>query len=210
MNIRNTNAVQLAIAGIVVVLVAICGTFAWFAANERAGIKGVEAVASSPTIESGISEIQYNVNGNWNTYDGKVPLKYVPGHNVKFRVIFYAAPTQNITLKMTNIKVGAEGEETDSFTQGDFSGALPKLCKALEYRVKLSDTDSGEYVPLLDKIDLEGDNNPVAVVFGPETVDQSAASGQMYTYYYDLSLPGSVGNEYFDCSLMFDLALIIS
>ena len=209
---KKTNTVQLIIAGIVVVLVAICGTFAWFAESDSALVSQIGATAASPSIESGVSEIQYNVNGEWNTYDGSVPLSLTPGQVINFRVIFYAGSSQNVTVKMTDIATTDGGKTYDFTDKYSTAGALPLLCEALEYRVKFSDADSGDYSVLKDDIYFDGsnENKPAAVVYGPQTVDESALSGQQYIYYYDLTLPGSAGNEYQDQTINFDLELTIS
>ncbi|MBQ8027609.1 MAG: hypothetical protein IJ261_05780 [Clostridia bacterium] len=209
MKIQKTNTVQLIIAGFVVVLVAVCSTFAWFAVSDTARVDSIGASAASPSIESGVSEIQYKVGEEWQPYDGG-SLRLIPGEVRNFRVIFYASSSQNVTLKLTNIS--SEKSKSYEFTdQYGTAGALPLMCKALEYRVNPSG-DNAAYTGLESKIYFDGsnENKPSAIIDGPEKVDPSALDGQQYTYYYDITLPGTAGNEYQDEEINFNLELIIS
>ncbi len=199
MKSMKTNTVQLIIAGIVVVLVAICGTFAWFAVSDSARVNQIGATVVSPSIESGVSEIQiYDpVNGEWNSYNGDIPLSFVPGQSYSFKVIFYAADTQNVWLRMSEI---TEPENED----GKY------LREVLVSRAKAVHEDVGEYHPLQLETDENGKLYADILQNKPANSDFFAKDKQTLICYYDLMLPGTAGNEYFDKTLTADVELIFT
>ena len=200
MKAMKTNTVQLIIAGIVVVLVAICGTFAWFAVSDSARVNQIGATVASPSIESGVSEIQiYDPEkGIWNSYDGDVPLSFVPGQSYSFKVIFYAADSQNVWLKLSNLQ---EPEYTTAL-EGE---TVTYLQNALQYRVKFEEKAEGDYSNLSVDSTLGG-----AYLLQEKPATEFPKDNQTLICYYDLMLPGTAGNEYFDKTITADVELIFT
>ena len=193
------NSVQLVIAGIVVVLVAICSTFAWYAIGDRSKVSDIGAVMKSPTteesIDSGISEIQiYDpVSENWETYDGEIPLSFIPGQSYSFKVLFKADESQHNWLRLTGFEEPAEGEKA--------------LVKALEYSVKFTSGGTDEYKSFV--IDHKENNDPyVEMVSKKPVIEYTEKENGMYVLYYSIKLPGTAGNDYFDQSFNADVELI--
>ncbi len=195
-----TNTVQLIIAGIVVVLVAICGTFAWFAVSDSARVNQIGATVVSPSIESGISEIQiYDPErGEWNSYNGDIPLSFVPGQSYSFKVLFYAADTQNVWLQLSDPH---EPEYTTAL-EGE---TVAYLQDALQYRVKFNENEEPSYSNLNIDDTLGG-----AYLLENKPATEFSKEQQMCVCYYDLMLPGTAGNEYFNKTFEADVELIFS
>lgn len=192
------NTAQLIIAGIVVVLVALCGTFAWYVTGDRAKVGGIGFVVESPSteesIDSGISEIQiYDpVSENWEVYDGEIPLDFVPGQSYSFKVLFKADTSQHTWLRLTGFEEPAEGTSA--------------LINALEYSVKLTSDDEDNYTPFT--IEHKEENKPYVEFISQKPVTEFEKESNMYVLYYDIRLPGTAGNEYFDQSFSADVELI--
>lgn len=193
------NTMQLIIAGIVVVLVAICGTFAWFATGDRSWVRHIGANVSSPSTEesinSGISEIQiYDpVSGNWKEYDGEIPLEFVPGQSYSFKVLFNADESQHNWLRLTGFEEPVQDEVA--------------LINALQYSVKFESDSTDEYKSFV--IDHKENNDPyVEMVSQKPVAEYTEKEKGMYVLYYDIRLPGTAGNEYFDQSFTADVELI--
>ena len=199
MKSMKTNSIQLIIAGIVVVLVAICGTFAWFAVSNSANVSRLGASVESPSTEaginSGISEIQYKVDGLWNTYDGEIPLDFVPGQSYSFKVIFKADKAQTAFLRMTGFE-----ENTALFN-------------LLQFRTGFAENEMSEFKKLSDTLNTLGEK-PYAELLGDKgkpVAGLELQSDSTYVVYYDLELPGEeVGNEGFDLSFHAIIELIFS
>lgn len=193
------NSVQLVIAGIVVVLVAFCGTFAWFATGDRSWVRNIGAKMESPSTEesinSGISEIQiYDpVSENWKNYDGEIPLSFVPNQFYSFKVLFNADESQYNWLRLTGFKEPAEGETA--------------LIKALEYSVKFTSGGADDYKSF--EIKHKEDNKPYVEMVSKKPVSEyTEKENGMYVLYYNIRLPGTAGNDYFDQSFTADVELI--
>lgn len=193
------NTLQLIIAGIVVVLVAVCGTFAWFSVGSRSRASHIGANMESPTteetIDSGISEIQiYDpISDNWENYDGEIPLNFVPGQSYSFKVLFNADESQYTWLRLTGFEEPVEG--------------VPALVKALEYRVKITSDSAEDYKNFA--IDHKEENKPYVGLISQKPVREfTEKENGMYVLYYDIMLPGSAGNDYFDQSFAADVELI--
>lgn len=193
------NSVQLVIAGIVVVLVAICGTFAWFATGDRSWVRNIGAKMESPSTEesinSGISEIQiYDpVSDNWKNYNGEIPLEFVPGQSYSFKVLFNADESQHNWLRLTGFEEPAQDEVA--------------LINALQYSVKFESDSTDEYKSFV--IDHKENNDPYAEMVSQKPVaEYTEKENGMYVLYYDIRLPGTAGNEYFDQSFTADVELI--
>ena len=193
------NSVQLVIAGIVVVLVAICGTFAWFSVGSTSRASHIGATMESPTtddtIDSGISEIQiYDpISDNWKNYDGEIPLDFVPGKSYSFKVLFNADTSQHTWLRLTGFEEPAEG------TSG--------LINALEYSVKFTSGSADDYKSFV--INHKEDNKPYVELISQKPVSEfTEKENGMFVLYYDIRLPGSAGNDYFDQSFAADVELI--
>ncbi len=194
------NTVQLMIAGIVVVLVAVCGTFAWFASGDRSWVKNIVANMESPSTEeainSGISEIQiYDpISGNWKNYDGEIPLSFVPGQSYSFKVLFNADESQHTWLRFTGIDEPAEGETA--------------LINGLQYSVKFTSDSADDFKHF--EIRHKEDNEPYVELVSQKPVTEfTEKENDLYVLYYDLSLPGTAGNDYFDQSFNADVELIL-
>ncbi len=198
MKAQKTNTIQLIIAGFVVVLVAICGTFAWFAVSDSSRVNHIEASVASPSMESGFGEIQiYDpMHKDWVEYDGEDPLGFIPGQSYSFRVTFYANESQNIWLRLNDI--------TDS--GGDEQA---KLYNALVYRSKSTADADSAYLPLKNVID-ESEGSRSAEIISQSPANAFEKQQQKYVCYYDLMLPGTAGNEYFDKVFNATVELIIS
>ena len=202
------NTVQLIIAGAVVVLVALTGTFAWFASGDRSWVKGIGAKFESPTteesIDSGISEIQiYDpVSDNWEKYDGEIPLNFVPNQSYIFKVLFTADPSQHTWLRFTGFEEPEEDETA--------------LIKGLSYNVGFSLDDLDNARPTLDdpenanklNIKYKENDEPYVELIGEEPVENFSKVDGAYVLYYELKLPYTAGNEYFDQSFNADVELI--
>ncbi len=193
------NSVQLIIAGIVVVLVAICGTFAWFATGERSWVRHIGANMESPSTEesinSGISEIQiYDpVSENWKNYDGEIPLSFVPGQSYSFKVLFNADESQHNWLRLTGFAEPAEGESA--------------LINGLQYSVKFTSDGKDDYKDFV--ISHKEYNKPyVELISQMPVTDYTEKESGMYVLYYNIRLPGTAGNGYFDQSFTADVELI--
>lgn len=193
------NSVQLVIAGIVVVLVAICGTFAWFATGERSWVRHIGAKMESPSTEesinSGISEIQiYDpVSENWKNYDGEIPLSFVPGQSYSFKVLFNADESQYNWLRLTGFAEPAEGESA--------------LINGLQYSVKFTSDGKDDYKDFV--ISHKEDNKPYVELISQKPVTEyTEKENDMYVLYYNIRLPGTAGNGYFDQSFSADVELI--
>ncbi|MBQ3498385.1 MAG: hypothetical protein IJA87_04565 [Clostridia bacterium] len=193
------NSVQLVIAGIVVVLVAICGTFAWFSTGGRSWVRHIGANMESPSteesIDSGISEIQiYDpISDNWKDYDGEIPLDFVPGKNYSFKVLFNADESQHNWLRLTGFEEPAEG--------------TANLINALEYSVKITSGSADDYKSF--EISHKEDNKPYVELISQKSVTEyTEKEDNMYVLYYDIRLPGTAGNDYFDQSFTADVELI--
>ena len=193
------NTVQLIIAGAVVVLVAICATFAWYASGDRSRVSGIvfnmESPSTEEAIDSGISEIQiYNpAQGIWDVYDGEIPLDFVPGQSYSFKILFKADPSQHTWLRLTGFEEPAEGTTA--------------LINALEYSVKFTSGDEDNYNRFT--IDHKEENKPYAELISSKPVSEFAEKdGNMYVLYYNIQLPGTAGNEYSDQSFTADVELI--
>ncbi len=193
------NSVQLVIAGIVVVLVAICGTFAWYASGDHSWVRNIGANMSAPSTEesinSGIGEIQiYDpVSGNWKNYDGEIPLSFVPNQFYSFKVLFNADESQHNWLRLTGFAEPAEGESA--------------LINALEYSVKFKADSPDDYKSF--EIKHKEDNKPyVELVSQKPVTDYTEKENGMYVLYYDIRLPYTAGNDYFDQSFTADVELI--
>ncbi len=198
MKSQKTNTIQLIIAGFVVVLVAVCGTFAWFAVSDSSRVNHMAASVASPSIESGFGEIQiYDPTlMDWVEYDGDDPLSFVPGQFYSFRVTFYANESQHIWLRLNDI--------TDS--GGDEQA---KLYNALTYRIKSSADDEPAYLPLKNVI-TESEGSLSAEIISTRLVSEFEQQNQKRVCYYDLMLGGDAGNEYFDKAFSAVVELIIS
>ncbi len=191
------NTMQLIVAGIVVVLVAVCGTFAWFSVGSRSRASHIGANMESPTteetIDSGISEIQiYDpISDNWKNYDGEIPLEFVPGKSYSFKVLFNADESQHTWLRLTGFEEPAEGD----------------LINALEYSVKFTSGSADDYKKF--EIGHQEFNKPYAELISQKPVREfTEKENGMYVLYYDIMLPGTAGNDYFDQSFVADVELI--
>lgn len=195
----NKNTVQLIIAGIVVVLVAICGTFAWFATGDHSWVKNIGATLESPSteesIDSGISDIQiYDpLGGYWDDYDSESPLNFVPGQTYSFKVIFNADESQLTWLRFSGFEEPAEGE------QG--------LINALEYSVKFTQDGADDYKSFVIE-HKENDVPYVELISRKPVIEFGEKEANMYVLYYDIRLPGTAGNEYSDQVFTADVELI--
>ncbi len=199
MKAQKTNTIQLIIAGFVVVLVAICGTFAWFASSDRSWVNGIGATVVSPTTEeavnSGITQIQiYDPDyDNWKEYDGETPLDFVPGQSYSFKVLFNADVSQHTWLRLTGFEEPAED--------------TPALVNALQYSVKFTKDDTESYQDF--RIDHKEENEPYVEFVSQKPVTEfTEKENDKYVLYYSIKLPGEAGNEYFDCSFTADVELI--
>lgn len=199
MKAQKTNTVQLIIAGFVVVLVAVCATFAWYASGDRSWVEGIFAKMESPSteesIDSGISEIQiYDpVSENWENYDGAIPLDFVPGQSYSFKVLFNADISQHTWLRLTGFEEPEEG--------------IPALVNALEYSVKFTSGGADNYQSFI--IDHKEENIPYVELVSQKPVTEfTEKENNMFVLYYDIRLPGTAGNEYFDQSFVADVELI--
>ncbi len=193
------NSVQLVIAGIVVVLVAICGTFAWYAVGNFSTVKNISFSMSSPTteesIDSGISEIQiYDPDSrNWEKYDGEIPLGFVPGQFYRFKVLFNADESQHNWLRLTGFEEPAQDEVV--------------LIKALQYSVKFTSDGKDDYKDFV--ISHKEDNKPYVELISQKPVTEyTEKENGMYVLYYSIKLPDTAGNDYFDQSFNADVELI--
>ena len=193
------NTMQLVIAGIVVVLVALCGTFAWYAVGNRSVLRSIGAKMESPTteesIDSGISEIQiYDpISDNWKNYDGEIPLDFVPGQSYSFKVLFNADTSQHTWLRLTGFEEPAEG--------------VPALINALEYSVKFTSGSADDYQGFV--ISRKEDNKPYVELVSQKPVQEfTEKEDGMFVLYYDIRLPGTAGNDYFDQGFAADVELI--
>ena len=198
MKAQKTNTIQLIIAGFVVVLVAICGTFAWFAVSDSSRVNHIEASVVSPSMESGFGEIQiYDpMLKDWVEYDGEDPLSFIPGQSYSFRVTFFAGDSQQIWLDLTDIKDSGGDESV-------------QLYNALTYRVKTESVDQGEYSLLTVAPDTE--SKLCARLIDNRTASEFKQEKDLKrVIYYDLMLPGTAGNEYFDKEFSAEVELIIS
>ena len=192
MKTQKTNTIQLIIAGFVVVLVAVCATFAWYASGDRSWVKGIFANMESPSteesIDSGISEIQiYDPDkGTWVEYDDEIPLEFVPGQFYNFKVLFNADASQHTWLRLTGFEKPEEGEAA--------------LVNVLQYSVKVDESDEDNY----NKFDIKyiEDNKPCVEFISQEPVTSfTKQDNGMYVLYYSLMLPGGRdenGNEIVD------------
>lgn len=198
MKTKKTNAVQLVVAGIALVFVAICGTFAWFAVSEASRVNKIEANAASPSIESGFGEIQiYDPTlKDWVEYDGEDPLSFIPGQSYSFRVTFYAGDSQHVWLRLNDI--------TDSGGDEQY-----QLYNALAYRVKDSADSDSAYSPLSNVI-TESEGSLVAEIVSTRPASEFEQQTQKRVCYYDLQLPGTAGNGYFNKTFNASVELIIS
>lgn len=199
MKAQKTNTVQLIIAGIVVVLVAICGTFAWFAVNDTARVNQIAASVASPSMESGFGEIQiYDpMRKDWVKYNGEDPLSFIPGQSYSFRVTFYSGDSQQIWLDLKDIK--------DSGGDENF-----QLYNALTYRVKTQEGDES-VSPSSLKVESDTDGKLYARLIDGHTASKFNLDKDLKrVVYYDLILPGTAGNEYFDKAFSAVIELIIS
>ena len=193
------NSVQLVIAGIVVVLVAICGTFAWYSIGEYANVRGIGANMKSPSteesIDSGISDIQiYDpLGGVWDNYDDKIPLSFVPGKTYSFKVIFDADASQVTWLRFSGFEEPAESEKG--------------LLDALEYSVKFTQGGADDYKKFEIK-HKENDIPYVELISQKPVIEFGRVETGQYVLYYDITLPGTAGNDYFDQSFNADIELI--
>lgn len=213
MKTQKTNTIQLIIAGFVVVLVAVCATFAWYASGDRSWVEGIFAKMESPSteesIDSGISEIQiYDpVSENWENYDGEIPLDFVPGQLYNFKVLFKADRSQQVWLRLTGFEVPEEPDNT------------PYLAKVLQYSVKFNEQGEDNYSYF--NIDHIEDNKTCAVLIDGMQVstdgkDNFISENGTYVLYYSLMLPGGrdengneiVDNKYFNLSFKADVELI--
>lgn len=204
MKAQKTNTIQLIIAGFVVVLVAICGTFAWFASSDRSWVNGIGVTVVSPTTEeavnSGITQIQiYDPDqSNWKDYDGEIPLVFVPGQSYNFKVIFNADVSQHTWLRLTGFEEPAEG--------------TPSLVSALQYSVKFTKDGADSYQDF--KIDHKEENEPYVEFVSKKPVTEfTEKENGMYVLYYTLMLPNKKGeeevdNRYFNQSFTADVELI--
>ena len=189
------NAVQLGIASVVVLLVAFCATFAWYAVGNNSKVDGILANVASPSteagVQSGISEIQiYNPdNGEWNTYDGEVPLNFVPGQSYKFKVIFKADKSQQTFLRMTGF------EETN------------ELIGLLEYSVKFTENGDDDFQPF--SVNTQGESAYAEVLRKPVSEFTPQSDGS-YVVYYTVQLPRTVESEGFDHSFSANVELIFA
>lgn len=193
------NTIQLIIAGAVVVLVALCGTFAWYASGNFSRVSGITFKMEAPTteeaIDSGISEIQiYDpASGNWSEYDGEIPLNFVPGQSYSFKVIFKADASQHTWLRLTGFEEPAEGSSA--------------LINALEYSVKFASGGTDDYSRF--EIKHKEENKPYVELISSKSVSEfTKEEGNKYVLYYSIQLPGTAGNEYFDQSFTADVELI--
>lgn len=198
MNTKKKNTVQLIVAGIALVFVAIGGTFAWFASSSASRVDLIGATVASPSIESGFGEIQiYDPTlMDWVEYDGEDPLSFVPGQSYSFRVTFYANEEQSIWLRLNDL--------TDS--GGDEQA---KLYNALDYRVKNAANPDAEFSPLKNVI-TESEGKLSAEIISTRQANTFEQQNQKYICYYDLMLNGDAGNEYFDKQFNATVELIIS
>ncbi len=194
MKTMKTNTVQLIIAGIVVVLVAVCATFAWYAVGSFSKVSHITANMESPSteagIESGISEIQiYDPeNSRWNTYDGEIPLSFVPGQSYSFKVLFKADIVQTAFLRLTGF------EET-------------ALLDLLQYRVKFTESSEENYKGFT--VNTQGEK-PYAELLQKPVSELQDQGNSTYVVYYDLILPGEVESEGFDLSFHAIVELIFA
>lgn len=198
MKAQKTNTVQLIIAGIVVVLVAICGTFAWFAVNDTARVNQIAASVASPSMESGFGEIQiYDpMRKDWVDYDGKDPLSFIPGQSYSFKVTFYSGDEQQIWLDLKDI--------TDSGGDERY-----QLYNALTYRVKTQEGDES-VSPSSLKVESDIDGMYARLIDGRTASEFNLDKDLKRVVYYDLILPGKAGNQYFDKAFSAVVELIIS
>lgn len=194
MKTMKTNTVQLIIAGVVVVLVAVCATFAWYAAGSFSKVSHIGAKMESPSteagIESGISEIQiYDPeNSRWNTYDGEIPLSFVPGQSYSFKVLFKADVTQTAFLRMTGFENTA-------------------LLDLLQYKIKFSEDESAELQSFA--VNTQGEK-PYTELLQKPVSELQQQGNSTYVVYYDIMLPGTVESEGFDLSFHAIIELIFS
>ena len=199
MKAQKTNTIQLIIAGFVVVLVAICGTFAWFAVSDSSRVNYIEASVASPSMESGFGEIQIfdPMLKDWVEYDGKDPLSFIPGQSYSFRVTFYSGDSQQIWLDLKDIKDSGGDESV-------------QLYNALTYRVKTQEGDeSGSPSSLNVAPDIDG-KLCARLINGLTASEFNQEKDLKRVVYYDLILPGTAGNEYFDKAFSAVVELIIS
>ncbi len=199
MKAQKTNTIQLIIAGFVVVLVAICGTFAWFAVSDSSRVNHIGASVASPSMESGFGEIQiYDpMLKDWVEYDGKDPLSFIPGQSYSFRVTFYSGDAQQIWLDLKDIKDSGGDESV-------------QLYNALAYRVKTQEGDESGSTSSLN-VSADTDGSLYARLIDGRTASEFQQEKDLKrVIYYDLILPGTAGNEYFDKAFSALVELIIS
>lgn len=200
MKAQKTNTIQLIIAGVVVILVAICGTFAWFAVSDSSRVNHIGASVASPSMESGFGEIQiYDpMLKDWVEYDGKDPLSFIPGQSYSFRVTFYSGDAQQIWLDLKDIKDSGGDERY-------------QLYNALTYRVKTQEDDeSGSPSSLKVESDNIDGKLYARLIDGRTASEFNQEKDLKRVIYYDLILPGTAGNEYFDKAFSALVELIIS
>ncbi len=83
---EDSNRLQFLLTGIVLVVIVIGGTLAWFASNSKSNVSGISPNITAPqgSGETQTVQIEYLVNGEWD--DVGSTLLYVPGKCVTFRI----------------------------------------------------------------------------------------------------------------------------
>ncbi len=198
MKTKKKNTVQLIVAGIALVFVAIGSTFAWFASNSSSSVDLIGATVTSPSMESGFGEIQiYDPTlMDWVEYDGEDPLSFIPGQSYSFRVTFYANESQSIWLRLNDISDSGGDEQA-------------QLYNALEYRVKYAVNPEPAFSPLKNVI-TESEGKLSAEIVSTAQANTFEKQNQKYVCYYDIMLGSDAGNEYFNKQFNATVELIIS
>lgn len=208
MKSQKTNAFQLMVAGAVLVLVLVCGTFAWFAVGSHANLRGLLATISHSGIPNQLNSIHYSEDGeNWQKYDGQ-SLAMEPGKVWYFKAGFTATVDSAVGMKLVNIDGSYrapvetstnEGEEIEITTLPP-SDSVARLAEVLQYRVNPTGADSFTDLTLQE-------GNRTATILPAAVVDPNRKEGVQYVYYYELKMKEGATTDYSDLSLSFDLML---
>ncbi|HBL40946.1 MAG TPA: hypothetical protein DDY98_04985 [Ruminococcaceae bacterium] len=205
---EDNNRLQFLFTGIVLVVIVIGGTLAWFASNSNAGVGGISSAVTAPqgSGESQTVQIEYLVDGEWDDLGNT--LYFVPGKNVTFRVkttydhsvvklVNGGASTattknlldneiaSNMKIYTYNIAEGGSGSVKTSYTTAELD-SYP-LISALS----TSDSEEPRLVP------SSGDSNELLL-----TSDANAG----YQYFMLYMVPGA-GNGLQNLSIQFEASI---
>ncbi len=209
MKSQRTNAFQLMVAGAVLVLVLVCGTFAWFAVGNFSNLRNVLASIGNAGIPNQLNSIQYSENGeSWEEYDGQ-KLAMEPGKVWYFRAGFTAGDGTAVRMSLVNIDgtyrepVKPSSEEDGSAETATLptAAAAAKFTEVLEYR--LGQNNDAAFT----KLALEADNR-TAVIMPAKQAVSFPKEGVQYLSYYQIKMSEEATlEEYRNLSVSFDLQL---